>query len=600
MRSASGRRPDKVQKTGSGSWGLALGMFATMAGAVWVTGEISGALTHGSWPQVSPADAGRILVLLVSHPLRPPAAWPLAARKAIPGAGIYYAVLTGTLVLGSVVAWSGFATVRRLTQGPRPRLHQNGPGLLSSLCSLTTTGTSPHRHRSGRSIIPTHGTSWARTKDLRTLIVSGPSPGRLTLGRSGGKYLAAEARQSVIVVGPTQTMKTSGFAVPAILEWEGPVLATSVKADLVRDTLSWRSTTGQVWLYDPTASTGLPTAGWSPLASSISWAGARRMAAALCSAARVNGDGMSEADFWYATAAKLLAPLLLAAAASGRTMTDVVRWVDTQEVDEVDAILNALGIHQAIQAAWASWRREDRQRSSVYATAETIIEAFADPSVSASAARSEIDPTALLDGGRHSLYVCAPAHEQRRLRPVFSALVNQVLVAAYERASLRGEPLDPPLLVVLDEAANVAPLSELDAIAATAAGHGIQLVTVWQDMAQVAARYGPRAATVVNNHRAKVVLSGISDPATLEHVSMLVGDQDVPQSSTTTDAEGRHSTTDTTTRQRLAPADALRRISPGEGVLIYGHLPPARLSLRPWFADRELARRAAPRPSGRP
>jgi hypothetical protein len=68
--------------------------------------------------------------------------------------------------------------------------------------------------------------------------------------------------------------------------------------------------------------------------------------------------------------------------------------------------------------------------------------------------------------------------------------------------------------VVLDEAANIAPLRDLDTLASTAAGQGIQLVSVFQDLAQISARYGERAATVVNNHRAKVLLSGISDPPT--------------------------------------------------------------------------------------
>ncbi len=33
---------------------------------------------------------------------------------------------------------------------------------------------------------------------------------------------------------------------------------------------------------------------------------------------------------------------------------------------------------------------------------------------------------------------------------------------------------------------------------------GVQLVTVWQDLAQIEDRYGPRARTIVNNHQAKV------------------------------------------------------------------------------------------------
>jgi hypothetical protein len=33
---------------------------------------------------------------------------------------------------------------------------------------------------------------------------------------------------AVIVLGPTQSHKTAGLAVPSVLEWDGPVLATSV------------------------------------------------------------------------------------------------------------------------------------------------------------------------------------------------------------------------------------------------------------------------------------------------------------------------------------------------------------------------------------
>ena len=92
-------------------------------------------------------------------------------------------------------------------------------------------------------------------------------------------------------------------------------------------------------------------------------------------------------------------------------------------------------------------------------------------------------------------------------------MVREVLDAAFERAAATGRPLDPPLLVVLDEAASVAPLGDLDRVVATAAGHGVQLVTIWQDLAQVESRYGGRWATVVNNHRAKLVCWGSLIPS---------------------------------------------------------------------------------------
>jgi type IV secretion system protein VirD4 len=421
---------------------------------------------------------------------------------------------------------------------------------------------------------------WARRRDLRPLVVGRPAGGRLTLGylRGGVRppLLAAERRASVVVLGPSQSGKTRGLAIPAVLEWDGPVIATSVKRDLVRDTIEGRRRRGPTWVFDPTGSTGLPATTWSPLGACTTWQGARRTAAWLCTSSRANpGAGSGEEDFWYAAAGKLLAPYLFAAALKGADMGQVVRWIDAQADDEVAAALAWHG--DALGAASASWQRDERTRSSVFTTAEMVLEAFADPAVLASAATSVIDGARLLDGSAPTLYVCAPGHEQERLRPVFATLLHTVITAAYDAGELAR-----PLLIVLDEAANIAPLRDLDAIASTAAGHGIQLVTVWQDLAQVRARYGERASTVINNHRAKLVLSGISDTATLEYASRLIGEADVPDHSLTIDATGGRSTTRSRRQRPLAPDADLRRIRPGEGVLVYGHLPPARVRLRPF------------------
>lgn len=406
---------------------------------------------------------------------------------------------------------------------------------------------------------------------------------------AGRRLVAAERGHSVLVVGPTQSHKTTGLAVPAILEWQGPVLAVSVKADLARHTIAWRRRAGEVWVYDPTRTTGLRAAQWSPLDAARDWVAARRVAHRLVEAARPAAGSLTDGDFWFATAAKLLAPLLLAAALDGRDMADVVRWLDEQQDMEVADVLFAAGEHQALQALRATSRRDDRQRSAVYTTAEMVVEGFADLAPSISGA-DVIEPARLVDG-HHTLYLCAPAHEQRRLRSLFSALCAEVLDNAFASASAGG-PLDPPLLVVIDEAANVAPLPELDTIASTAAGHGVQLLTVWQDLSQITARYGTRAGSVVNNHRAKLFLSGIADPPTLEHASVLIGDAEQRQHSVTFDGRGGHSTTQAPATRRLAPADLLRRIPPGTGVLVTGHLPPVRVRLRPWWRHGELRRRA--------
>jgi type IV secretion system protein VirD4 len=445
------------------------------------------------------------------------------------------------------------------------------------------------RQRAGR------GARWARPRDLRPVLVDArvrPS-GRLVLGAIPGmlraRSVVAEPSQSLVVVGPTQSGKTTSLAVPAILDWRGPVLAASVKSDLLRDTLARRRAGGRVWCVDPTGATGIPASTWSPLSGCADWRRAVRIAAALCEAARADGT-TSDGEFWYATAAKLLSPLLFAAARDGRTIADVVRWVDAQETVEVADALERAGVPEALDAARATWGRDERTRSSVYTTAETVLAPFADsPTTPVAAERFE---SRHLLGGPHTLYLCAPAHDQRRLRGYFGALVSQVLSHAFTVSTRAGAPLDPPLLVVLDEAAHIAPLPELDGLAATCASHGIQLVTVWQDLAQIRSRYGTRAPTVMNNHRAKLFLPGIADPDTLDYASRLVGDEEASQPSVTRDAKGGRSTTSSPGSRRLLPPEELRCLRRGQAVLVYGTLPPARIELRPWWARKSPGRRA--------
>jgi len=456
-----------------------------------------------------------------------------------------------------------------------------------------TSSRPPFRRGAGWS--GSRAARWARPADLGDLVIGtsgAPPPGRLVLGRVGRRLVAAERSQSVIVFGPTQSHKTTGLAVPAILAWEGPVVAASVKGDLLEHTIARRHRAGAVHCFDPTGCTGRPAVAWSPLPSSRTWPGARRAAATLTEVGRAQVGGMSDGDFWYATAARLLAPLLFAAATSARDMADVIHWVETGVEDEVLDLLDRAGVPEAVDAARSAFAKEERQRSSIVTTLETLLEPF---SGAAPYGAEQLDPMTLLRRSE-TLYLCAPAHDQRRLTPLFVGVLRSVLDQAYDQVTRSGRPLDPPLLVVLDEAANIAPVPDLDALAATAAGHGIQLVTVWHDLAQITARFGPRATTVVNNHRAKLFLSGISDPGTLDYASQLIGDEEVHLPATTSSARAGASTTRSPTSRRLAPPDALRRIPPGQGVLVYRDLAPARVTLRTWFDDPWLRERVAPEP----
>ncbi|MGE3138153.1 MAG: type IV secretory system conjugative DNA transfer family protein [Thermoleophilia bacterium] len=494
------------------------------------------------------SDLPGILVALPTTLEDPRRAWPVRERSTLPGpAGV---ALAAVFLLGGIAALGTFCV--------------RGRGLLRA-----------------RLDGPPDGARWARPADLTRLLVRRPVPGRLTLGRLGRRLVAAEPRVSTIVFGPSQSGKTTGLAIPAILEAAGPVLAVSVKSDLVDATIGHRGTVGHAWVFDPTRSatsgTSRPNVGWDPVHGSRSWADARRTAHALAAAQTVPSS--QEGRFWQQMAIKLIAPHLLAAATTSRTMRDVVRWLDTREEDAVFDSLTAAGVPEAVEAFEASCRRDERTRSSVYASAEALLEPFADPQVAASIAESApLEPSELL-GGRNTLFVVAPASDQERLAPLFAGLVEQVLDLAYRRAA-DGHPCIPPLTVILDEAANTAPIRSLPQVAATAAGQGIQVVTIFQDLAQARVRYGESADTLLTNHRAKLFLSGISDQRTLDHVRHVLGEEDVEVSSLSTPPAGGRTETRTQQRRALAPPDLVRGLKPGNALLIYGHLPPARLSLR--------------------
>jgi type IV secretion system protein VirD4 len=550
-------------------------LLLTGSGLLWLVGQVA-AILFGAHEHLELRldDMFGVLLHLPGHFNDPKQAWPPGARRLLPGpVGMYTALLLTVWMPVLLVGW--VAGRWRL-----PARH----------------GRIPRRQRGAR---------WASLWQLRHLLVAGPRPGRIILGRRdrwrdrllGRVLLAVEQCHSVLAFGPPGSYKTHALVIPAILEWQGGLVATSIKPDVLRATLAHRTRLGEVWVYDPLALSGVPAAQWTPLAYCGSYAKAKRVGRMLADAAQVQGHRTEDAQYWQLLGAKLLACVLYAAAGTGRTMAEVARWVDVQDFDEVAQCLMELGDAHALDAWAACTNRPDNTRGSVFGTAETLLDVFGDPAVAASAEGCDLDVDALLTGPNNSLYLYAPASEQERLRPLFELLISVVIARAEELAAARPDGmLNPRLFVCLDEAGNCAAISKLPQLATTGRGQGIQLLTVWHDEAQLAYRYGRRAATVLNGHRAKLLLSGQADPGSLELASKLVGEEAITHTSQTS-GDGRHSVTASVSYRRLVPPEALRQLKPRRALLVYGHLPPVRLRLRPWFRSprlRALANAAAP------
>jgi type IV secretion system protein VirD4 len=565
------RPPDSPLFTSPGDQLLAVGLGAAAgAGAlVWASGQAAGLVFGHTWLELSPADVTQVLWHLPQHWSDPALAWPAQVRGPLPGPAGMYGAFAG-LVVGLS---GGTAAVARHLPG---RAGGHGPG-----------HSRPAKHA---------GAVWASGRELRLLTVGDPEPGRVILGRTPGlmgRLLAAEDCHSVLVFGPTGSYKTSALVIPAVLEWSGPLVATSVKPDLLRATMAHRARLGQVVVIDPLGASGVQAAKWSPLASCGTWPGAQQMAVMLANAIEQTPteEQRPEHRFWKTMGTKFLAPMLFAAATKGLSMAEVLHWLDSREDQEVKEILAAAGVPAATDAWESSQYRTDRAVDSLYATAEEVLAVYGNERVSASTDGHDLDLDSFL-AADNTIYLYAPAHQQRLLRPLFEAITQQVVAAAQERAALSPDGmLSPRLGLFLDEAGNCAALSDLDVLATTARGQGIQLVTVWHDKSQLEARYGPKASTILNNHRAKLFLSGLADLSALELGARLIGDQALTERNRSMGSDGRHSLNESTSYRPLLPVEDLRRLRPGEGVLLYGHLRPTPLRLRPFYAPREQVRR---------
>ena len=554
-------------------------------GAVWA-GAFLSARTLGHDFPASFGDAVEAGLRLPSHLSEPAAAWPDTVSGSLPGPAIYWSVTTAVALILMFVLAAAFRAFR---------------------CRVGTAQRRP--------LGVDARSRFATARDLAPMLIRRPETGRFVLGRVGRRLVATEKpsrrrrrgrasdRGAVALIGPSRSGKTTA-AVGGILDWHGPAVLSSVKADLLATTYTWRAGRGEVLVYDPTRTTGMATASWTPLREAGSIIGAQRAARSLCDAAPRGDNVEGGLDFWLTQAEILLSGLLWVAANKGLDMAAVCEWVMVQDSPseaskgQVKTFVDELisdddedvrdGAAQAARSLLSVWRMEERTRSSVYATAQSVVWPWADPGVAAASKGIGVNLDWLLESER-TVYLCAPIEDQQRLSPAFGGLLNDIIRQVYLKVARTNRPLDPPLLVVVDEAGNT-PLRALPEYASTLAGLGVLLVTIWQSLAQIEEAYRGHSDTIITNHLSKVFYGGQSDPIALRYLSQVLGDFEVDTTSRTRH-HGPDSTQFATTHLPLVPPHAARQMRSGGALLIHGTLPPAHIRTRAWWKDRRLSAR---------
>lgn len=196
-----------------------------------------------------------------------------------------------------------------------------------------------------------------------------------------------------------------------------------------------------------------------------------------------------------------------------------------------------------------------------------------------------IDFDRLIDSD-DTLYIVGTEDVQSELRPIFVGLIDALIVRVGERVQ-KGRRAPKPLLLLLDEAANSAPLTDLPKYAATLRSRDVQLVTIFQDFGQVVNRWGKdHARSILSNHVTRVLLPGMADTELLEDFSKLIGERRVV-TPTVSDGPGGPSTSETHRWERLAPVEELRTLPEDTAVVVYKNRPAVRVSLRPYYDQKQ-------------
>jgi len=332
----------------------------------------------------------------------------------------------------------------------------------------------------------------------------------------------AGLEQAVLVLGPPRCGKTPCIVVGSILEAPGAVVSTSTKPDVLQVTCAYRACQGRVYVFDPTGTVPLPSYArplcWSPVSGCESFEFAVATAHHLASAARP-GASLSEAAHWVERAEALLAPLFHAAAVFGRSLRDVMAWVLGHELREPAQILSERSSDMAKVILAGVVRTEDRERSGILSTAAGLLGAYRSEAALTAACRPNFDPVNFASSS-DTVYICAPAQSQEQLSPLVVTLIEQIRAAVYSR------PFGAcPVVMALDEVAQIAPLPSLPAIAAEGGGQGLVTLACLQDLSQARMRWGAAAEGFFSLFSTKVIFPGIGDRQTLELVSALSGDR---------------------------------------------------------------------------
>lgn len=399
-----------------------------------------------------------------------------------------------------------------------------------------------------------------------------------------------------LLAGP-RTGKTAAFAIPWVISSPGAVLATSNKRDLVDSTaLVRQERTGEkVWVFDPTKIRKQDArCWWNPLTyltadgfdgSIVSRS--RILSSTLGDAGRAAGGQNARYDgFWDGGGDQIRAALLAAAALGGSTMKQVHTWA-ALEVDETPVeILAANGLEAVAASLRGMMNLPPDTKGGMWASARMGLSWIEDPDMDQwympDSSRVEFDPVAFVRS-RETLY--SMSKDTSDVTPLVSALTIVTCMAAEAFAESQGGRMPTPMMVVLDEAANVCPWRDLPKLYSHFGSKGICLQTILQSWSQGVDVWGETGMKKLwSASNTAIYAGGIKETGALDSISKLLGTYYEDQVSYSSGQGSRSRSVTKAARERpIATVDELASLPQWRAWLFASKSRPVLMELQPWF-----------------
>jgi len=505
----------------------------------------------------------------------------LAARRtgdAWPGVPTVLVLVFTAMIAAVIAAVIAFAWVRAA-----PRLLHAADDPVAALAR--------DRRQRGPMTLPAVA---GRAAHLRPSLAGRP-PGQITAGDAGmllgdmlrpgqppGPALYSDWRDTEIDLMGPGAGKTTARAVPLTLAAPGPAVVTSNKPDLWAATAAIRAGRGPVWLFDPCGICCQPQEFWVDLLSAVTNVeNANRLASHFV----LTVEDPGKRELWGPAAQTLLSCLFLAASTSGRTLADVAMWLDQPAMPAPAGLLQKAGFGALASSLLGTQNGAPETRDGIYETARTAAKALRDDDVmkwvTPQSGLPAFRPAELLRG-TGTLYLLSESLSYAA--PLIAAVADGVIRTGIRLAQMAGGRLDPPVPVVLDEAANICRIADLPNLYSYLGSHGLCPVTILQSYEQGEAVWGQTGMSALwGAATVKLVGAGVDSPRLARDLSTLVGQHDVPVKSITL-GEGRGASENISLRrQDILEAADIAALGQGLALLLTSGHRPALVKLRNWF-----------------